>query len=346
MIRASEQDVAEPRNLYEWELTEDMTFLPPSRPESEITPVSYLIAKGRILDVMGRIVGFMSSLKLWEYEDVLRLDAELVKVFKDQLPDFFRMPQEQGVGDDSPSVVNRRIQLTFLYHQGMCVLHRKFMAQGRNDERFSLSRERCLESAKALLAQQHFLWHGSEVEHTFASKSWYRVSYTSQEYILAAMIVVLELKQRRMESVRIDSDFVTEEEMEMFAALRRACDIWRDVKDSVEASRVYKVLEGMLAKVGPQKESLGSASGAQMSGFADSEAVFMPEEAMMDMDIDWCVSRLDVWFSLLADTCIGLLGTLLLKGLALRMSLGMHQCHRLSSKVLKSQQEQFSSMIL
>lgn len=118
MIRSSDIDTAEPINVYDWELTEDMTELPSPQPETTPTPVSYLLVKGRILRCLGRIMDFLSALGQYSYSEVMKLDEEMVTAFKG-IPPFLRMQgTESSLGPDSESIVNRRVQLVFLHHQG------------------------------------------------------------------------------------------------------------------------------------------------------------------------------------------------------------------------------------
>jgi hypothetical protein len=81
MIRSVDHDIAEPRNVHDWELTKDMTHLPPSRPLLHETPVAHLIAKSRILRIMGGILDFLSSLRPDSYDVILDLEEELQQAY-------------------------------------------------------------------------------------------------------------------------------------------------------------------------------------------------------------------------------------------------------------------------
>lgn len=162
MIRKSDIDTALPRNLFDWELSEDMTELPPARTETATTPVSYLTAKGSILRVLGDIVDFLSAIGPLSYATVMKLDGELAAAFM-EIPDYLKLPNLELPPTESPSLVNRRIQLEFLHHQGQCVLHRKFFIRGRSDVRYAPSYERCLSSAVALLKLQDYLYKSSKL---------------------------------------------------------------------------------------------------------------------------------------------------------------------------------------
>ncbi len=248
-----------------------------------------------MLGALGKIVDFLSSLGKYNYENVLKLDRELLQVYQ-EIPEYFKIPQrsDDGAPDESPSLTNRRLQLEFLYLQGMCVLHRKFVAQGRSNNCFAHSRSRCIESAMALLAQQHYLYVQTS-KGTMAARHWYRVSYTGQEYILAAMSLVLELRQRTIETFYGDRDVRAKEEREILRALEKANIIWTGVENSPEAAKVHRVLSNMLGHVRPSS-SLESGVSLQPQGFVpvpeiDTQQVYgAPELGFQgDMDIDWFV---------------------------------------------------------
>jgi hypothetical protein len=290
-IREHTHDTQLPSNLYDWELSEDITELPPSRPISDPSPVSYLIVKGSILLVIGKIVNFLSDLGPHPYERVLELDAQLEASFVN-LPDFFRPQGFDNVENESPSLVNRRIQLEFLYHQGMCVLHRKFFTQGRLDPRFRKSYTRCTESALALLVEQYFLYTQA-IKGSLIARHWYRVSYTSHSYILAAMILVLDIRHRRMEAYSEDSGIVCTLQVDICNAIQNACVIWKqksDEKDSAEAVKVYQVLSNMLSTLGVGENSETTKPEQVMaepdlpSAHPELYSTLVPP---LDMDIDW-----------------------------------------------------------
>lgn len=77
MVRTDTYDTALPRSLYDWELSSEMKELPPSRPVTDVTPVTFLLAKDGILVALGKIVDFLCTLGPYSYEKVLELDDEL-----------------------------------------------------------------------------------------------------------------------------------------------------------------------------------------------------------------------------------------------------------------------------
>ncbi|KAK0107235.1 hypothetical protein ONS95_003937 [Cadophora gregata] len=307
MIRNSDIDTAEPINIYDWQLSEDMTVLPPPQPETEPTPVSYLLAKGRILRCLGLIVDFLSALGQYPYSEVLRLDEEMVASFE-ATPPYLRMQgTESAHGSATESLINRRVQLVFLHHQGMCVLHRKFFIRGRSDPRFAPSYNRCISSAVALLELQDFLYTSANASFLIATH-WYRISYTSHEFILAAMIIVLDIRHRKMErDDGLDAQVILQPEcLSVLPKLYKAYQIWKDEairKRSPEASKVSQVLSNLLGPLG-------------FFEYINSQPEFVPEIPEMDpqlmplaplggygvmpeseMNIDW-----SVWDSFIEGT--------------------------------------------
>lgn len=262
MIRAVEQDTAEPRSLHDWEWSESTTELPPGRPESEATPVAYMVAKRRILLVLGDIVEFISSLQPFSYETVLELDTQLLKA-RSHIPQRLKMHDDPRVvstvsyAGEPPSLQPQRMSLAFLYHQGMCILHRKHLATSRSDPRFSLSRTRCIESAIALLSQQNILYMEKRVKGGGREPSirrWYDISFTSHIFIIAALILCLELHHGGSGPGSAESH----QSREILHALGRAREIWYDAQcsgdSSPEAPKVYAVLSQMLSTFEQQQQ--------------------------------------------------------------------------------------------
>ncbi len=164
-------DTAEPRSLHYWELTQDMTQLPPSKPPEEETPMAYLITKSWLSEALGKFVRYFSALQPISYEIVLQLDDELLYArLKVPLHSLMREYLEDSV--DFESIDVRRAQLEFLYHQGTCILHRKFFAKSRIGGRYSLSRERCLESSMALLRMQNMLYEEAKGKGRIREPKW------------------------------------------------------------------------------------------------------------------------------------------------------------------------------
>ncbi|KUI69907.1 hypothetical protein VM1G_04967 [Cytospora mali] len=297
-------DTLEPRNLYEWELSEDMTALPPSRTFDDATPATYLIVKGRLFRELGRVADFNSNPNLGSYETVLEIDRAVHDAYE-SFPPYMKVPvaavpPTAGAGETEAlprlrSLANfSNLSLVGMYHRGVCTLHRQFLAKDRADGRFKLSRDRCIESALGLLAFQEGL-----------EPAFYRISQTRQMLMLGTMILFLELALRRKapdeEGGAIPSSSV------LLHALEKSCALLEDAIDGCdEAKRVHQFLVGMLSSFrgGPGTTS-GTTSGAgsvqtepletpeQISGLTGSPPFdlanggFSFEKSWSEMDFDW-----------------------------------------------------------
>jgi hypothetical protein len=105
-----------------------------------------------------------------------------------------------------PSLISRTVQLQFLCHQGMCLLHWKFFTQGRVDSRFSRSYERSVESAAALLSLQDMVHKDAKSRDSVNTSQWLRIPLASHDFILAAMILCLELSKKWEEIPRTEQN--------------------------------------------------------------------------------------------------------------------------------------------
>jgi hypothetical protein len=228
----------EPRNLHDWELSEDpaCTELPCSRPLTEKTATTYLIVKSRLFQALGRVADLNSNLNGGSYESVLEIDKALCEAYE-RIPAYFKVGATISDGNSSPGSLENYSSLSLLamYHQGMCVLHRKYLVKDRSDIRFKFSRDRCISSALATLAYQKYLdW------------SFYKMSQARQVLTLASMILCLELELRR----KTDDLGVaaTPDSHVLLQALQEACVHWsKAITVCDEVSNIHRFLTGILS---------------------------------------------------------------------------------------------------
>jgi hypothetical protein len=288
MMAAIYSDTKEPRNIHDWELTEETTVLPPSRPLTEPTSATYVIVKGRIAHALGRITDFNNLPSLGSYDTVLNLDKSLYESYQN-IPPHIKVHQGKGELNsfNSQSGISG-LQLESLYHKGMCTLHRKFVAKARLDPQYKLSRDRCLSSALAILDFQHLL-----------GPPWYKFSGVRQMLAFAAMILFLELERGRG-SPDLNTPFDC---AALLHALEKSCALWSEAKGSCEeAYGVYQILTGMLSSFQtPSGSRYSPTSGSpdppfetpglsphfqtiNRSGSMEKDMFRMPNN---EMDIDW-----------------------------------------------------------
>ncbi|KAL4928177.1 Zn(II)2Cys6 transcription factor [Aspergillus undulatus] len=267
MTPAINSDTKEPRNLHEWEITEDSSVLPPSRPLSEPTPATYLIAKGRVFHALGEVVDFVNGPHPDNYDKAMEIDRFLWETWKG-VPEHMRLDGDQLYDRQPTSPADHsNLQLACMYHYGICLLHRKFIHISADN-----SRGRIIASSLALIDYQRFL-----------QPSWYAFSRIRQMLAPAAMTILLELETRRR-IPDIESVFGTDA---LHFELRKAVDLWRKASSSCpEATKLYNLLRKMLRSYevpgGVDSPPLSSLHPDNGQGLHDS-GIF----DVSDKDINW-----------------------------------------------------------
>jgi hypothetical protein len=251
MMSAIQSDTGLPHNLADSDLSEDMTELPPSRPLSDTTPVSYLIYKYKICCDFGIIVEQAHSINFVEYDKIKDLDVRLQDSHA-AVPDILRMRPIQESATDSADLVMKRFNAEILYLKARCVLHRKYVTEGRSEPRYLHSRKVCVDSAMELLNHHCTIHHAMQPGGKLYSEQWYMWSLTTDDFLMAAMIICLCLKldyagaeltadQRSPFPVR--GKINDERRKEMVQALESSYRIW--VHSPAKSTAIRKATEVM-----------------------------------------------------------------------------------------------------
>ncbi|KAI9739818.1 MAG: hypothetical protein M1834_006539 [Cirrosporium novae-zelandiae] len=255
MVRLVYSDTLTPHNLMDSDLSEDMVELPKPRPVSEPTAVSYLIAKNRLLRVLASIDEHISSLLPGDYDRVIQLDRELTEAHS-MVPPHLQPRSLEESSEDPIYIIWQRAQIEFLYRKGLCILHRRYLSAARRNPCFSTSRQKCLDSARALLSYQIDLHQESKIGGRLRNKKWHKVPVTSSNFSLAAMILCLELHQETLLDAKDVGRYGNEDQLrdKILCVLSDSNKIWKEVQStSVNVRRVSNVLEATLRKFGQAK---------------------------------------------------------------------------------------------
>lgn len=255
MIRPGDTNTDLPLNIYDDELTEDMKAMPLPRPITENTPMTYIIYKSQLISVFSQIVEAVQSLSCSTYETVMKLDHKLREV-QANIPPIFKMrSMEESLRDPSALVMQRYI-LDLLFLKSQCVLHRKFVFPSRDSGRFAYSRRTCIDDALVMLQHQATLHQESRPGGRLANVQWFISSLTSHDFLLAAMIVALDLyhtaeAERAGRRSSTDAfDWSHERRSNMLAALENSRNIWDGHQSqSLEAMKATGVLTAMIDKL-------------------------------------------------------------------------------------------------
>lgn len=294
MIPAADCDTALPHNLEFSDLDPDMKSLPPSRPVSDVTSVLYTIVKSSIMTCFQAVVAHTRSLAPRPYEDTSQLDARLRAAYA-ELPAYFQYkPLAQSL-IDSPGVIMNRTTIEMLYLKSLIVLHRNYIPQyykagGQlmaplSPTSLSTSRRACLDAACTVLDRQAELAAATRDGGLLHDGRWMISTLTVNDFILAAIVLCLDLTLRGKHPVHGSGDDRS------LSAVRTAHAIWvASSAQSPEARIAAEALGSTLARVEAQCAE-SPAQGGIVGDTNDRQTLPVDPMATEDMDgmdfINW-----------------------------------------------------------
>ncbi|KAK3945257.1 hypothetical protein QBC46DRAFT_360375 [Diplogelasinospora grovesii] len=268
MIYEHDCDTQLPHNIFDEEFGPDTKILPPSRPNAEPTPISYMIAKVRLCLELGNILQATSRVRNQvHYDEILRFDARLREV-RAELPPHLKMQPLEG-SHDPLTLIIARFNIDILYLKIMCLLHRKYISRARHNPRYAHSRRSAIEASLETLRHLATLHRESQPHGRLRSIKWFVTSIATKDFLLPAMLIVLDLHLANVaerSGERQDSQsqyfWTPEQRMEMISTLELTREIWKGLADtSMEAVKASNILEIMLEKLrSPAQGNGGSAS--------------------------------------------------------------------------------------
>ncbi|TQN65643.1 Fusarisetin A cluster transcription factor fsa6 [Colletotrichum shisoi] len=243
MVRDGEFDTAEPLNLNDEDLQEDMPALPELRPETELTTTLGLIARRRILITLGTISDLTASLNSSGYAEIMRLDGILNKAGM-SIPPPLKAKSMAASVTDSPQTIMARLFLSHMLYKGKIMLHRRVLfARSKSPTRdtFTYSRSACLEASLATLKIQQVLDEETCPGGQLHMMHWRAGSIMNHHFFTATMILCSLVHRKQ----------VFGRGVEIISALRTACSIWMRKGDgSREAKKAGEAVSIVLAQAG------------------------------------------------------------------------------------------------
>lgn len=258
LLKYADADTRPPQNIYEEELYEEMTELPPPRAVNEDTEISYQVVKYQIMRAYGRVIEFLHIVAPQPYSDVLKLD-QVLQDARAIIPPHLQLGTLEEMRNDQPSRVVEKYLLQLFYHKAICVLHRKYWNRDpmdTTDEAWLYSRRVCVTSAAALLEHQATMHEASKAGGCMFPLKWYHFSITNHDFLHAAMILCLDL-MHELQTV-METGVPTHcpiAEQAKYDAIKKSADIWLEIVDNcTDARRASKILASVLRKIAAKKE--------------------------------------------------------------------------------------------
>ncbi|KHN98543.1 uncharacterized protein MAM_03667 [Metarhizium album ARSEF 1941] len=256
MIYDHDCDTQLPNNIFDDEINTSTQQLPPSRPISENTPVSYMIAKARLCIELGSILQATNRVdKGVPYDEIIRFDAKLRQIMQ-ELPPHLKIGPMAG-SRDPVTLIIARFNIDILFQKIMCLLHRKYIRRARQNPRYAHSRKSAIEASLQAMEHLQTLHRESKDKGRLRTLNWYVKSIATKEFILPAMLIVLDLHYDNLaEQSGLPEDtegafrWSAEQRARMISTLEDATIIWKSLADgSMEAFKASKTVDIMLRKL-------------------------------------------------------------------------------------------------
>ncbi|TVY82476.1 Fusarisetin A cluster transcription factor fsa6 [Lachnellula suecica] len=280
MIRNTDSDTDFPRNIFEDEFGPESKILPPGRPSTEPTPVSYMITKAQISFEFGAILEEINAVrgKSISYDEILKRDNRL-RELKNNMPPHLRLRNLDECMHDPATLLMQRFNIDIFWQKCVCVLHRKYIARARQNTRYAHSRRACVDASMEILRHQAKLHFESQPGGRMRAMKWFISSLTKHDYLLGAMIVCLDLHYDQVSESMADHPpnfdpyfWSPAQRAEMLNALETSQQIWKEsVGSSMEAYKASNILGVML-------EKLKSPKGRQADGPTTAEVFAQIDE--------------------------------------------------------------------
>lgn len=263
IIRQPDTDTKEPSNLRDEDIDEDMTELPPARPETEPTTAQFVMVKAKLMTILGKIADLTSSSEASSYTEVMNLDKGLNDTFT-RMPAGLRMRTMTQSIMDSSLLIGQRLMLILVYFKCQMNLHRKYLLPARTDITYAYSRSTCIEAAIQTLQYQQLIDQESQPGGRLLFDRWRMSSLIKAEFFLATSILCLDLDRTLMDKNVLHQ---SADSKRIIETLRASYIIWRRSSDSSKeakkAAEVLRVVLGKAQKLGASRSYEGAFFGGR-----------------------------------------------------------------------------------
>ncbi|KAH0522939.1 hypothetical protein TsFJ059_006719 [Trichoderma semiorbis] len=173
VLKLQQYDTAEPRNLLDTDFDDTTVELPPSRPETEVTPVLYSLAKSRVDKMMRLVNDVVNDTQEHPYTEIMELDRKLQEA-EASLPPIFRWQPLSQSFMVAPQVVMHRVLLQLAIQRLTIWLHRKYLAPPYTQPRYQYSRSACVQAAIKILEFQQIVMEETQGDGLLYPARWAR----------------------------------------------------------------------------------------------------------------------------------------------------------------------------
>lgn len=266
MCSTIDSDTLSPRNLRDTDFDETSTFLPPSRPDTELTPISYAIWKGILCKISGKISTLANRLELPNYSEVMELDRQLHEAYAKVPPHFLQSTSALSVTDPPDSII-KRLSIALIFEKSRCMLHRRYLTQPRGE--FDYSKSSAIDTSMKVLRLQSLVHEAFLPGGPLCRDRWFLSALSMHDFLVAGMILYLSLIQSLDKRFSASSHpLLDAQRQKIIELLKRSYEIWSQTDNmSAEMKRASRLVGTLLKNLNVNEgQHLQSTGGPQANG--------------------------------------------------------------------------------
>ncbi|ENH74497.1 hypothetical protein FOC1_g10009915 [Fusarium oxysporum f. sp. cubense race 1] len=274
VLKSQQYDTTEPRNLLDTDFDENTIDLPPSRPETEVTPVLYSLAKGRIDKMMGLVNDIVNDTKEHPYTEIVELDRKLQEAEASLPPIFKWQPLSQSFMV-APEIAMHRVLLQLAIQRLTIWLHRKYLAPPYTQTCYQHSRKACVQAAIKVLEFQQIVLEETQGDGLLYPTRWARWMLLSSRpravFLLGVSILCYYVQLTKS---RPDVSLDESTGSRIHGLLRNAYPLW--LHSTTVSREARRAIDYLSLRLGLQEQEIGVP-------LADSTAD-TPQDTDMSLD--------------------------------------------------------------
>lgn len=257
MIKHWQTDTQEPSNLQDSDFDSATVAMPPSRLNTDLTPILYRLVKAKLMTTIGYIWDFSADVRPYPYAEVQKMDDKLDQARK-SIPECLKWHSLARNITDSPQQIMQKVTLETVFYRAKIVLHRKYMflplAQSASSRRI------VLESALKLLDYQHMLQEETKPFCQLYQERWRVSSLVNHDFLLATSVLCYYIQHAQGATPQLSESASFDETI--MTSLKRSHDIWlQSTNSSKEARKVVRALAVVLGRANTPSVDSGGETG-------------------------------------------------------------------------------------
>ncbi|KAJ5404910.1 hypothetical protein N7465_006194 [Penicillium sp. CMV-2018d] len=275
-----------PRNLLDDDLGPTVTILPPARPNTETTNISFMVAMEEMLSMASEISDAASGLTL-TIEKTMELNEQLEATWN-QIPAPWNMSSLNEVaGDDNATI--QRLSLGMTYQRARCILHRQHLVTRNGGPDFNDFHRVCVDAARRILQYQSELFQGVFSLPKYRCRVWFGMSRSISDCMTAAMVICLEV----INQSKLDITAESWNRKELIGLLTTSHATWKfSSRPSPETAKAAEIVAMMLHLLGSYHKN--GAQGFQVPT-TNNMPIFEPLSSFPFYDARNSLSTIDMF---------------------------------------------------